>query len=56
MQNASPRSLEQLIRITKPLNDVRRKAIANDERPEDEKEELYHFQGDLQHLVLRQLI
>ena len=38
MQNASPRSLQQLIQITKSLNDVRSKAIDNGERPEDEQE------------------
>ena len=46
MQNTSPRSLKRLIRIIKPPKGVRRKAIANDERPKDE-EEFYHCEGDL---------
>ena len=56
MQHASPRPLQQLIRIPKPLNGVRRKATANDEKPEDEQEELYNCQGDLQYLTLCPLI
>ena len=56
MQNASPRSLQQPIRIIKPLNGVRRKATAEDERPEDEQEELYACQGDLQYLALRNCV
>ena len=47
MQNTSPRSLQQLTRMIKPLEGARRKFIANDEIPEDEREELCDCEGDL---------
>ena len=38
MQNISLKSLQQLIQMITPRKGVKRKAIANDEKPEDEGE------------------
>ena len=47
IQNTLPRLFQQLIRMIAPPIDVRQKAIANDKRPEGEREELCYCAGNL---------